>query len=56
MLQRGMQVRISEGPLTGTVGIILRRRGRKRRLVVAVELFQRSLAVELEEEAVEPWS
>jgi transcription antitermination factor NusG len=56
MLQRGMQVRISEGPLTGTVGIILRLRDRKRRLVVAVELFQRSLAVELEEEAVEPWS
>jgi transcriptional antiterminator NusG len=56
MLQRGMQVRISEGPLTGTVGIILQRRDRKRRLVVAVELFQRSVAVELEEEAVEPWS
>ena len=56
MLQRGMQVRISEGPLTGVVGIILSRRDRKRRLVVAVDLFQRSVAVELEEEAVEPWS
>ncbi len=56
MLQRGMQVRISEGPLTGTVGIILRLRDRKRRLVVGVELFQRSVAVELEEEGVEPWS
>jgi hypothetical protein len=38
------------------VGIILQQRDRKRRLVVAVELFQRSVAVELEEEAVEPWS
>lgn len=56
LLQRGMQVRICEGPLTGAVGLILKRRDRKRRLVVAVDLFQRSVAVELEEEAVEPWS
>ena len=55
-LGQGRQVRIMEGPLTGTIGIILRRREKKQRLVVAVELFQRSVAVELEEEAVEAYS
>ena len=55
-LGQGRQVRIMEGPLAGTIGIILRRREKKRRLVVAVELFQRSVAVELEDEAVEPYS
>lgn len=55
-LGQGRQVRIMEGPLSGTIGIILRRREKKQRLVVAVELFQRSVAVELEDEAVEPYS
>jgi len=55
-LGQGRQVRIMEGPLAGTMGIILRRREKKQRLVVAVELFQRSVAVELEDEAVEPYS
>jgi transcriptional antiterminator NusG len=55
-LTRGMKVFIVEGPLAGTVGIIQGRREKKRRLVVSVELFQRAVAVELEDEAVEPWS
>ena len=55
-LQQGRKVRIMEGPLSGTIGIIQRRREKKRHLVVAVELFQRSVAVELEDEAVEPYS
>ena len=55
-LGQGRQVRIMEGPLAGTIGIILRRREKKQRLVVSVELFQRSVAVELEEEAVEAYS
>jgi hypothetical protein len=38
------------------VGVIVRTLDKKRRLVVAVELFQRSVAVELEEEVVEPWN
>jgi transcription termination/antitermination protein NusG len=53
-LRRGEKVRIMEGPLAGTVGVIVRTLDKKRRLVVAVELFQRSVAVELEEEVVEP--
>jgi transcriptional antiterminator NusG len=55
-LDCGKKVCIMEGPLAGTIGVILQRRDKKRRLVVAVELFQRSVAVELEDEAVEPWS
>ena len=55
-LQQGRKVRIMEGPLSGTIGIIQRRREKKGHLVVAVELFQRSVAVELEDEAVEPYS
>jgi len=52
----GKQVRILEGPLAGTTGIILQRREKKRRLVVEVEMFRRSVAVELEDEAVELYS
>jgi transcription antitermination factor NusG len=55
-LKRGKKVRIMAGPLAGTAGVIVRTHDRKRRLVVAVELFQRSVAVELEEEVVEPWN
>jgi transcription termination/antitermination protein NusG len=54
-LESGRQVRIAEGPLTGVVGTIIKRQEKKRRLVVSVDLFRRSLAVELEEEAVEFW-
>ena len=45
-----------EGPLAGTMGVIVRSLDKRRRLVVAVELFQRSVAVELEEEVVELWN
>jgi transcriptional antiterminator NusG len=54
-LERGRQVRVVEGPLTGTIGVILKKKEKKRRLVVAMELFQRSVAVELDDESVEPW-
>jgi len=55
-LQTGSRVRVLDGPLTGTVGIILERKEKKRRLVVSVEMFQRSVAVELDDGAVEGWS
>jgi transcriptional antiterminator NusG len=55
-LEKGKKVRVIEGPLAGTVGILLARKDRQRRLVVAVELFQRSVTVELDAEAVERWS
>lgn len=54
-LKKGKRVRVIDGPLTGVEGIILERREQKRRLVVGVELFRRSVAVELDDEAVEQW-
>jgi len=38
------------------VGLILGRKGKDHRLIVSIELFQRSVAVELGSEAVEPFS
>lgn len=55
-LEKGKKVRVIDGPLTGVEGIILERREQKRRLVVGVELFQRSVAVDLDDEAVEQCS
>jgi len=54
-LGKGKKVRVIEGPLAGAVGNLVARKEKKRRLVVAVELFQRSVAVELDDEAVERW-
>ncbi|MFH1597216.1 MAG: UpxY family transcription antiterminator [Pseudomonadota bacterium] len=55
-LKTGSLVRVLDGPLAGVVGVILGRKEKKRRLIVSVELFQRSVAVELDREAVERWS
>ena len=44
----GARVRVVEGPLAGAEGTVVRF-GRKRHLVVSVELMQRSVAVELAE-------
>ena len=52
-LKTGSLVRVLDGRLAGVVGIILRRKEKKGRLIVSVELFQRSVAVELDSEAVE---
>jgi transcription antitermination factor NusG len=55
-LEKGKQVRVIDGPLAGVVGIIVGKNEKKRRLVVNVELFKRSLAVELDDDIVERWS
>ncbi|MBU4231416.1 MAG: hypothetical protein KKD99_06195 [Proteobacteria bacterium] len=55
-LEKGKKVRVLDGPLAGVVGVILGRQEKKRRLIISVELFQRSVAVELDSEAVERWS
>lgn len=51
-LEKGKKVRVIDGPLTGVEGIILEMLEQKRRLVVSVELFRRSVAVELADDAV----
>jgi transcriptional antiterminator NusG len=55
-LEKGKKVRVLDGPLAGVVGILVARKDKQRRLVVAVEMFQRSVTVELDCEAVERWS
>lgn len=54
-LEKGRQVRVIDGPLAGAIGTIVGKNEKKRRLVVTVDLFKRSVAVELDDEAVEPW-
>ena len=54
-LKKGERVRVAEGPLAGVVGMIVESKEKKRKVVIEVELFNRAMAVELEEEAVEPW-
>lgn len=52
-LRVGRRVRICYGPLAGTEGILLRRKDRVR-VVISIELIQRSVAVELDEADVRP--
>lgn len=54
-LPKGKQVRIIEGPLAGVIGVIRQHKDKKRKVIIEVELFRRSMAVELDDEAVEPW-
>jgi len=46
-LSRGQRVRVVGGPLTGCEGVVERHRG-AHRLIVAVSLLQRSIAVEID--------
>jgi transcription antitermination factor NusG len=49
----GRRVRIVRGPLEGLEGILLRRKG-ETRVVLSLDLIQRSISVDLETDAVEP--
>ena len=52
-MKKGDRVMIMEGPLKGLVGFYLRHSGRHDKVVVSVELLQRSLEVEIEGWALE---
>ncbi len=52
-LKAGQKVRIEEGSLRGVEGILIREKGTER-LVICVELVQRSVAVELDRCTVRP--
>lgn len=49
----GRRVRITAGPLTGREGILVRRRG-SLRVVLSIDLIQRSMLVDLDADALEP--
>ena len=53
-LKIGQRVRIVNGPLTGVEGILVKTHPGKNKLVVSVDLLQRSLCVELNSIDVEP--
>ncbi len=52
-LKVGKRVRVRNGPFSGMEGILTRRKD-KFRVVLSIELIQRSVAVEVDESEVEP--
>lgn len=52
-MKKGDRVVIMEGPLKGLVGIYLRHKGQSGKVVVSIELLQRSLVVDIEDWALE---
>jgi transcriptional antiterminator NusG len=52
-MKTGDRVMIMEGPLKGLVGFYLRHKGQSHKVVVSIELLSRSLAVEIEDWALE---
>jgi transcription antitermination factor NusG len=53
LMKRGDMVMIMEGPLKGLTGFYLQHKGQTDKVVVSVELLNRSLAVEVEDWALE---
>ncbi len=51
-LQAGDAVRVVRGPLAGTTGLLIRVKG-ETRLVISVHLLQRSVAVEVDSDAID---
>jgi len=51
-LATGRRVRVSSGPFAGLEGIVIRRKNRHR-LVISLEIIERSISVELGEEKLE---
>jgi transcription antitermination factor NusG len=52
-LKAGRRVRIVQGPLQGLEGVLLRRKGRYR-LVISLDLIQRSICVDVDADSLQP--
>ena len=52
-LKVGRRVRVHSGPMTGMEGILVRKKD-KFRVVLSIELIQRSVAMEVDETDIEP--
>jgi len=52
-MKEGDRVMIMEGPLKGLTGFYLRHKGKVDKVVISIELLQRSLVVEVENLTVE---
>jgi len=55
-LREGQLVRVVEGPLKGSEGFLLKIKEGKEKLIISVDLLQRSVAVEIHGASVEPVS
>ncbi len=53
-LKEGQRVRIIDGPLAGCEGFLLKKEDLKERLIISIDLLQRSLAVEISGASIEP--
>ncbi len=53
-LREGQLVRVVEGPLKGSEGFLLKIKEGKEKLIISVDLLQRSVAVEIHGASVEP--
>jgi transcription antitermination factor NusG len=53
-LKEGMRVRVVNGPLYGCEGLLVQRHREKSRLVVAIDIIQQAVSVEMNEGDVEP--
>jgi transcriptional antiterminator NusG len=53
-LKEGMRVRVVHGPLIGIEGVLLKTKPNKHRLVLSVDILQKSVCVEIDELSVEP--
>ena len=53
-LKEGQMVRVVDGPLKGCQGFLLKIKEEKEKLVISVDLLQRSVSVEIEGASVEP--
>jgi hypothetical protein len=53
VLTKGKNVRMVSVPLSGAIGSVIRRKGKNNHLVIAIELLQRSVAVEFEDDRLE---
>ncbi len=53
-LKEGQIVRVVDGPLKGCQGFLLQIKEEKERLVISVDILQRSVSVEIEGASVEP--
>jgi len=55
-LREGQMVRVVEGPLKGCEGFLLKIKEGREKLIISVDLLQRSVAVEIDGASVEPVS
>ena len=53
-LKEGQLVRVVDGPLKGCEGFLLKIKEEKERLIISIDLLQRSVAVEIDGPSVEP--